>query len=84
MRGRARATGIVLLVCGVLAPAARGQITIEDQKRFVMDRAGIVDARVERQLETWLEELEQNKPMKDWTPSRDGGPRTLTREDIKL
>ena len=31
-----------------------------------------------------LEELEENKPMKDWSPNRDGGPRTITREDVKL
>ncbi len=31
-----------------------------------------------------LEELEENKPMKDWSSNRDGGPRTVTREDLKL
>jgi len=31
-----------------------------------------------------LEELEENKPMKDWSSHRDGGPRTITREDVKL
>ena len=31
-----------------------------------------------------LEELEENKPMKDWSSHRDGGPRTITREDMKL
>lgn len=31
-----------------------------------------------------LEELEKNQPMKDWSTSRDGGPRKVTREDMKL
>ncbi|NIA12755.1 MAG: hypothetical protein GWP08_01650 [Nitrospiraceae bacterium] len=31
-----------------------------------------------------LEELEENRPMKDWSTNRDGGPRTVTREDVKL
>ena len=31
-----------------------------------------------------LDELEENKPLKDWAHHRDGGPRTVTREDVKL
>jgi ferredoxin len=31
-----------------------------------------------------LEELEKVEPMKDWSTSRDGGPRTVKREDVKL
>lgn len=31
-----------------------------------------------------LEELETNQPMKNWSTSRDGGPRQVTREDVKL
>ena len=31
-----------------------------------------------------LDELEECKQMKDWSPYRDGGPRTATREDVKL
>lgn len=31
-----------------------------------------------------LDELEENQPMKDWSSSRDGGPRKITREDMKL
>lgn len=31
-----------------------------------------------------LEELEEVKPMKDWSHNRDGGPRTISREDVKL
>ena len=31
-----------------------------------------------------LDELEENKPLKDWSHHRDGGPRTVTREDVKL
>jgi len=31
-----------------------------------------------------LDELEENQPMKDWSTSRDGGLRRVTREDMKL
>ena len=31
-----------------------------------------------------LDELERNEPMKDWSTSRDGGPRKIIREDVKL
>jgi len=31
-----------------------------------------------------LDELEENQPMKDWSTSRDGGPRKVTREDVRL
>ena len=31
-----------------------------------------------------LEELEEPKPMKDWSTHRDGGPRTIKREDAVL
>jgi ferredoxin len=31
-----------------------------------------------------LDELEDILPMKDWTSGRDGGPRTITREDMRL
>lgn len=31
-----------------------------------------------------LDELEQNEPPKDWTTGRDGGPRKIVREDVKL
>ena len=31
-----------------------------------------------------LEELEINQPIKDWSSARDGGPRTITREDMRL
>ena len=31
-----------------------------------------------------LDALEEVEPLKDWTTSRDGGPRTITREDVKL
>jgi len=31
-----------------------------------------------------LDELENNTPVKDWTTSRDGGPRKIVREDLKL
>jgi hypothetical protein len=31
-----------------------------------------------------LEELETNQPLKDWSTSRDGGPRTVKREDVML
>lgn len=31
-----------------------------------------------------LAELEENQPLKDWSTSRDGGPRTVNREDMKL
>ena len=31
-----------------------------------------------------LEELEENKPLKDWTTNRDGGPRIVKREDMTI
>lgn len=31
-----------------------------------------------------LEELEEILPAKDWSTARDGGPRTITREDMRL
>ncbi len=31
-----------------------------------------------------LSELEENKPFKDWSSNRDGGPRTIKREDLTL
>jgi ferredoxin len=31
-----------------------------------------------------LDELEKNEPAKDWTTNRDGGPRRIIREDMKL
>lgn len=31
-----------------------------------------------------LQELEENQPLKDWSKHRDGGPRKVTREDVKL
>jgi len=31
-----------------------------------------------------LEDLEKNQPVKDWSTARDGGPRTITRDDVTL
>lgn len=31
-----------------------------------------------------VEELEKNQPLKDWSTSRDGGPRTVKRKDVML
>lgn len=31
-----------------------------------------------------LEDLEKNQPIKDWSTDRDGGPRTITRDDVTL
>jgi len=31
-----------------------------------------------------LDELEEVQPLKDWSHHRDGGPRTIVREDVKL
>jgi ferredoxin len=40
---------------------------------------------VEKQMEQGkLEDLLQLKPVKDWSTSRDGGPRKIVREDLKL
>lgn len=31
-----------------------------------------------------LDELEKNQPVKDWSVNRDGGPRKIVRDDVKL
>ena len=31
-----------------------------------------------------LDELEENRPMKDWSSNRDGGPRKIVRKDMEL
>ncbi|MCH7885569.1 MAG: TPM domain-containing protein [Planctomycetes bacterium] len=49
----------ITLVLGVAPKALRAEVTIRDPGSYVVDRAGIIDDRVERQLEGWLRELEQ-------------------------
>ena len=41
------------------AAVARAEVTVPDPGTFVVDRAGIVDGRVEAQIESWLRELAQ-------------------------
>ena len=54
----------VALIAALAAPAvaarsALGEVTVRDPGTFVVDQAGIVDDRVERDLDGWLRELEQ-------------------------
>ena len=59
MRGRsglaALSVGVLLLIC---APG-RAEVTVRDPGTFVVDRAGVIDAGVEQQLEQLLIELQQ-------------------------
>ena len=50
---------IAAIGLGVSAHRAVANVTVRDPGTFVVDRAGIIDDRVERQLEGWLRELEQ-------------------------
>ncbi len=59
MRGNGAASMIAVIGLGVSAHRAVAKVTIQDPGTFVVDRAGIIDDRVERQLEGWLRELEQ-------------------------
>ena len=63
MRGRTRTTYPALaafVAAWALLPSdARAEVTVADPGTYIVDRAGIIDARAERQLEAWLRELEQ-------------------------
>ena len=57
---RKRVVGLaVALSLIAIARDARAEVTIQDPGTFVVDRAGVIDARVARQLEGWLRELHQ-------------------------
>ncbi len=45
--------------CALLPISARAEVNVPDPGTFVVDKAGIIDDRVERELEGWLRELEQ-------------------------
>ncbi|MFQ5780510.1 MAG: TPM domain-containing protein, partial [Nitrospiria bacterium] len=51
-------TGLTLFI--LLLPARLfGEVTVPDPGRFVIDKAGLIDAGTEQQIEGWLRELEQ-------------------------
>ncbi len=59
MRGRGAIFLITALGAVASAPSALATVTVQDPGTYVVDRAGIIDDGVERQLEGWLRELEQ-------------------------
>ncbi len=59
MRGNGAAYMIAAIGLGVSAHRAAANVTVRDPGTYVVDRAGIIDDPVERQLEGWLRELEQ-------------------------
>ncbi len=59
MRGNGISVLIAALALMVTAAPAPAEVTIQDPGTYVVDRAGIIDDRVEQQLEGWLRELEQ-------------------------
>jgi uncharacterized protein len=59
MAGRGVSCMIAAIGLGVSAHSAVANVTVRDSGTFVIDRAGIIDDRVEQQLEGWLRELEQ-------------------------
>lgn len=48
-------SGLILLTCA----AVHAEINVADPGTFVIDKAGIIDASYEQQIEGWLRELEQ-------------------------
>ena len=54
-----RAVRFSVVLLAIAAPRAVAEVTIPDPGSYVVDRAGIVDDGVERELEGWLRELEQ-------------------------
>lgn len=59
MRGRGALLWIIALAASASARSALAAVTVKDPGTYVVDRAGIIDDGVERQLEGWLHELEQ-------------------------
>jgi len=59
MRGRGIACTIAAIGLTAGGQRAVAAVTVQDPGTFVVDRAGIIDDGVERQLEGWLRELEQ-------------------------
>ncbi len=49
----------VLFVPWVFSSVLCAEVTIPDPGTFVVDTAGIIDDRIEMELEGWLRELEQ-------------------------
>jgi uncharacterized protein len=47
------------LLLAALAAVAHAEVTVPDDGRFVIDRAGLLQPEVQQKLETWLNELEQ-------------------------
>lgn len=54
-----RSIRLSAVLLALVAPRAIAEVTIPDPGSYIVDRAGIVDDAVERQLEGWLRELEQ-------------------------
>ena len=59
MRGSGTLFLITALAAAASARSALAAVTVQDPGTYVVDRAGIIDDGVERQLEGWLRELEQ-------------------------
>lgn len=59
MRGSGALFLIIALGAAASARSAPAAVTVQDPGAYVVDRAGIIDDGVERQLEGWLRELEQ-------------------------
>ncbi len=50
---------VFMAACAIITCAASAEVNVPDPGTFVVDKAGIIDDRVERELEGWLRELEQ-------------------------
>lgn len=59
MRGSGALLWISALGAAASAPSVLATVTVQDPGTYIVDRAGIIDDGVERQLEGWLRELEQ-------------------------
>lgn len=51
--------GLFLASCLMFPSRGRAEVNVTDPGTFVVDKAGIIDANYEQQIEGWLRELEQ-------------------------